>query len=331
MRNAFAQQIETLAAADPRVVLLSGDIGNRMFDRFKQRFPDRFYNCGIAEANMVGVAAGMAMCGLRPVAYTITPFITARCLEQIRVDLCYHEQPVVIAGVGGGLCYASLGATHQSCEDIAMLRTLPNMTVICPGDAFEVHAGLAGALQLNGPSYLRLGKKGEPIVHDAVPTDFQIGRALQVREGDDVCLLSTGNLLPTACDAADLLKQAGIAVQVFSCHTVKPLDVACLAEQFARYALVVSLEEHSLLGGFGSAVAEWRNDVAQPGIGKLLRLGTPDTYPHESRDQNASREVFGLTPEHIASRITAAMQTLPNRPTATNIVIPPRETKERVA
>lgn len=325
MRNAFAQEIESLAAADPRVVLLSGDIGNRMFDRFKQRFPNRFYNCGIAEANMIGVAAGMAMTGLKPVAYTITPFITARCLEQIRVDLCYHEQPVVIAGVGGGLCYASLGATHQSCEDIAMLRTLPNMTVLCPGDAFEVRGGLAGALQLNGPSYLRLGKKGEPLVHDAVPRDFQIGRALQVREGEDVCLLSTGNLLPIACEAASLLNDAGLSAQLFSFHTIKPLDAACLAEQFLKYSLVVTLEEHSLLGGFGSAVAEWRNDCAQPGFGDLLRFGTPDTYPHESRDQNVSREAFGLTAEQIASRITASIQTSPT------IVIPPRESKERVA
>lgn len=333
MRNAFAQEIETLAAADPRVVLLSGDIGNRMFDRFKQRFPNRFYNCGIAEANMIGVAAGLAMSGLRPIAYTIAPFITARCLEQIRVDLCYHEQPVVIAGVGGGLCYASLGATHQSCEDIAMLRTLPNMTVVCPGDAYEVRAGLAGALQLDGPSYLRLGKKGEPLVHDAVPSNFKIGRALQVREGDDVCLLSTGNLLPTVCDAADLLNATGLSTQVFSFHTVKPLDRECLAEQFERYSLVVTLEEHSLLGGFGGAVAEWRNDHAQLGFGELLRLGTPDNYPHESRDQNASREAFGLTPEHIASRITSRIASNIESAAITSppIAIPTPKTKERVA
>src|SRR5262249_3895225 len=126
MRNAFADEITALADADPRIVLLSGDIGNRLFDKFRERFPQRFYNCGVAEANMIGLAAGLALGGLRPVAYTITPFITTRCLEQIRVDICYHDVPVVIVGVGGGLSYASLGPTHHSCEDIALLRSLPN-------------------------------------------------------------------------------------------------------------------------------------------------------------------------------------------------------------
>ncbi len=325
MRNAFAAQIETLAAADPRIVLLSGDIGNRMFDCFKQRFPDRFFNCGIAEANMIGLAAGLAMSGLKPVAYTIVPFITARCLEQIRVDLCYHEQPVVIAGVGGGLCYASLGATHQSCEDLAMLRTLPHMTVVCPGDANEVRAGLAGVLQLNGPSYLRLGKKNEPLVHDGMPTDFHVGRALTVRDGTDVCLLSTGNLLPEVCDAAEQLGAAGIAAKVVSYHTVKPLDVDCLVEAFAAFPLVVTVEEHSLLGGFGSAVAEWRSDHAEAGFGRLLRLGTADDYPHESRDQRAARIAFGLHADGIAASVESAMRATPT------IVLSTSTTQERAA
>ena len=138
MRNAFASEITKLATEDERVVMLSGDIGNRLFDDYKKRVPKRFFNCGVAEANMISVGAGMASCGLRPVAYTITPFITTRVMEQIRVDVCYHNVPVVIVGVGGGLSYASLGATHHSCEDIAFLRVLPNMIVICPADAVEV-------------------------------------------------------------------------------------------------------------------------------------------------------------------------------------------------
>ena len=203
MRSAFAHEITSLAMADDRVVLLSGDIGNRMFDDFKSKFPDRFYNCGIAEQSMISLGAGLAMCGLRPVAYTIAPFVTYRCLEQIRVDLCYHELPMVLVGVGAGLGYAELGATHHSCEDIAMLRALPGMSVICPGDAHEVRAGLRGALQLSGPAYLRIGKKGEPVVHPSVPAGFQIGKALTIREGNDVCLLSTGNTLPLAVEAGE--------------------------------------------------------------------------------------------------------------------------------
>jgi len=207
MRNAFARELTRLAAGDERVVLLMGDIGNRLFDDFKARFPDRFFNCGIAEANMMSAAAGMALCGLRPVVYTIVPFVTARCLEQIRVDVCYHHAPVVIVGVGGGLSYASLGATHQACEDIGLLRVLPGIKIVCPGDATEVRLGLQRALAQDDPVYLRLGKKGEPAVHPDEPA-FEIGRGIVLREGTDVTLLSTGNLLPTAVAAAERL-QAG--------------------------------------------------------------------------------------------------------------------------
>ena len=202
MRNAFVQQLEQLAESDDRIVLLMGDIGNRMFDRFKARHPDRFYNCGVAEANMMSVAAGMALCGLRPIVYTIVPFVTTRCLEQIRVDVCYHQAPVIIVGVGGGLSYAGLGTTHHSCEDIAFLRVLPHMKVVCPGDSFEVRAALAEALGQDSPVYLRLGKKGEPVVHDRLP-DLEIGKGLTLRRGDEIVILSTGNLLPTAVEVSE--------------------------------------------------------------------------------------------------------------------------------
>jgi len=305
VRNAFASQLETLAATDDRIVLLSGDIGNRMFDAFKQKWPDRFYNCGIAEQSMVSMAAGMAMCGLRPFAYTIAPFITARCLEQIRVDLCYHALPVVLVGVGAGLGYAELGATHHSCEDIAMLRSLPGMTVICPGDAFEVRAAMTDVLKLEGPAYLRIGKKGEPVVHAQIPREFEIGRGLVVREGDDVCLLSTGNVLPIVCEAAGLLAQRGVSVRIVSHHTVKPLDVDLLNASFRHFPLVVTIEEHSLIGGFGSAVAEWFVDNS-PRRGQLIRIGTPDAFPHETGDQDHVRAEVGLTPDAISQRVWRA-------------------------
>lgn len=302
MRNAFAQTIEALAAADERVVLLSGDIGNRMFDRFKERFPTRFYNTGIAEQSMISIAAGLAMCGLRPFAYTIAPFITSRCLEQIRVDLCYHELPVVFAGVGAGLGYAELGATHHACEDIAMLRCLPGMTVLCPGDAMEVRAAVPATLSLQGPAYLRLGKKGEPVVHADVPKDFAIGLGLVVCEGEDVCILSTGNVLPIAIDAGKLLAQRGVCTRIVSMHTVKPLDTALLDDAFSRFACVATIEEHSLIGGLGSAIAEWLVD-GPPRRARLVRVGTPDAFPHEAGDQAYARQQIGLTPESIMQRI----------------------------
>jgi transketolase len=303
MRNAFAAELYACAAADPRVVLLSGDIGNRMFDEFKASFPNRFYNCGVAEANMMGVAAGLAMSGLRPAVYTIVPFVTTRCLEQIRVDVCYHHAPVVIAGVGGGLSYAELGATHHSCEDIAFLRMLPGMTVVCPGDAVEVRLALKAALVHDGPVYLRLGKKGEPVVHTS-PPDFAIGRGITVHEGADAAILSTGNMLPVAVQAAEILQKLGISICVVSMHTVKPLDEAMLSKVFAKFPLIATLEEHSIQGGLGGAVAEWLAD--HPAFGRLLRIGAPDEFLHEAGDQSHARRRFGIDAPSVAEKIQAA-------------------------
>lgn len=305
MRNAFANTLTELAAHDDRIVLLSGDIGNRMFDRFKAACPDRFFNCGVAEANMMSMAAGLAMSGLRPVVYTITPFVTTRCLEQIRVDVCYHHVPVLIVGVGGGLSYASLGATHHSCEDIAFLRVLPHMRVVCPGDAWETAAAVKAALSQDEPVYLRLGKKGEPQVHTGEP-DFEIGRAITIRDGSDVVLLSTGNLLPTAVAVAELLNAENISVRVVSFHTVKPLDDGCLIQAFQAARVVATLEEHSILGGFGSAVAEWLAD--QPASrASLVRIGTADAFLHEAGDQAHGRAHFELTAPQIATRIRKSL------------------------
>lgn len=302
MRNAFADELTKLSDTDDRLVMLSGDIGNRLFDKFKTNHEDRFFNCGVAEQNMMGVAAGMAMSGLRPVAYTITPFVTTRCLEQIRTDVCYHEAPVTIVAVGAGLAYAGLGPSHHACEDIAFLRTLPGMTVICPGDAWEVRAALRAALKQDGPVYIRMGKKGEPVVHDGEVTDFEIGRTLPIREGTDVCLLSTGNMLPEVLDAADRLQQEGTSAAVVSFHTVKPLDEEFLTEAFKRYRLVVTIEEHSIVGGFGSAVGEWLIDSGTS-TGKLLRIGTPDRFYKKSGEQEYAREQLGLSSAQISRRV----------------------------
>lgn len=301
MRNAFASEITALAGDDPRVILLSGDIGNRLFDEYKELYPDRFLNVGVAEANMISMAAGMALSGLRPVVYTITPFITTRCLEQIRDDLCYQRANAVLVAVGGGLSYTELGATHHSCEDIGLLRLLPEMTTVCPGDAVEVRLALRAAVARDGPVYIRIGKRGEPVVHSDPPR-FVIGEAIVVREGSDVCLLSTGNLLPTALQAAAELARDSVSARVVSFHTVKPLDQALLADAFTRFSLVVTVEEHSVLGGLGGAVAEWLADQ-EPQEAPLLRVGTPDAFLHESGEQDFARERWGLTPAAIAAAV----------------------------
>jgi transketolase len=306
MRNAFADEITKLAQEDERVVLLAGDIGNKLFDNFKKLCPGRFYNCGVAEANMIGIAAGLAMTGLRPVCYTIAPFLTYRCIEQIRVDLCYHHVPVVLVGTGSGLAYASLGATHHSCEEVGMLRLLPGMNVLAPGDPWEVRSSLRAALQSPNPSYIRIGKKGEPAVHASAPA-LEIGKAITLREGKDVALLSTGALLPEVMALADLLQAQGVQAGVYSMHTVKPLDVDLLGRVFAASRLVATIEEHSILGGLGGSVAEWKSD--HPALpARLLRFGSADEFLHLTAEQEEAREHFGLVAPLMLKRILGALE-----------------------
>ncbi len=304
MRNAFASEITKLAAQDERVVLLSGDIGNRLFDDFKAKQANRFLNCGVAEANMMGMAAGLGLSGFRPVVYTINSFLTTRCFEQIRDDVCYHNVPVVLVGVGAGLGYASLGPTHHSCEDVAILRALPNMTVLCPADPVETRVALRAALQQSGPVFIRLGKKGEEVVHQQEPR-FQIGDALAIDEGKDVCLLSTGVVLPMVRQAAQELKKVGVNAKVFSVPTVKPLNETFLKTLAESFAVVATVEEHSRIGGFGSAVAEWWADN-NPKKARLLRFGTNDMFMHEASTLEYAREKLGLSVEKIVKDMSDA-------------------------
>jgi len=301
MRNAFADEVTALAQSQDNLVLLSGDIGNRLFDKFKDVAGERFINCGVAEANMMSVASGLAMSGLRPIAYTITPFVTTRCLEQIRDDVCYQNVPVIIVGVGSGLGYASLGPTHHSCEDIAFLRALPNMTVTCPGDALEVRAILRRALEHDGPIYLRLGKKNEPVIHNTIP-DLSLGKGLLLRKGDDVSLFSTGTTLPLAAEVTDQLASHGLKVRLVSLHTVKPLDTEMMELAFNETQLVITLEEHSLIGGLGAAFAEW---IADRGSlpARLYRVGTRDEFLEESGGVAFARSHFGITKEDIVTGV----------------------------
>lgn len=305
MRNAFADEVTQLVQNDPRIVLLSGDIGNRLFDRFKENAPDNFYNCGVAEANMMGVAAGLGMNGFRPIVYTITPFLTTRCFEQIRVDVCYHESPVIIVGTGAGLSYAQLGPTHHSLEDIAILRTLPGMSVFCPCDSLELRAGLREALTRPGPTYIRIGKKGEPELHNGIP-DLKIGKAMTMRQGEDVCLISTGNIMKVALDAAEALSEKGVSTRVESFHTVKPLDDEKLTEVADRYKVVGILEEHSKIGGLYSAISEWMSDRAGNNP-RLMSFSLADKFIHRVGTQAQARERAELTPEKVFQTISEAL------------------------
>lgn len=304
MRNAFAEELTELARTNEKVVLLSGDIGNKLFDNFKKIDERRFYNCGVAEANMMGVAAGMALSGLRPVIYTITPFTTTRCFEQIRVDACYHKAPVVIVGTGSGLSYAELGPTHHSLEDLAIMRTLPGMRVLAPCDTAEMRLALRAALSEDGPVYIRIGKKGEPAIH-AQPPDFQIGRSIVVRPGTDVALIVAGTIMAEAIKAADLLGKRGVSAEVVSFHSVKPLDHAYLSQACARFRLLATIEEHGRIGGLGGAVAEWR--APRSTAPAQIFFGTDDEFMHEVGSQEYARAKFGLTASNIADKVLAAL------------------------
>jgi transketolase len=301
MRNAFADEVTKLAQEDPRVVLLVGDIGNRLFDNLRAASPERFLNCGVAEANMIGMAAGMAASGMRPVAYTITPFITTRVFEQIRVDLCYQNVPVVVVGTGSGLSYASLGATHHSLEDIAIFRTLPNMAVLAPCDATEVRLALRAALQRDKPTYIRIGKKGEAAVHTQRP-DFQIGKGIVLRDGHDVALIATGVMVWSAITTAELLAADGVSARVISMHSIKPLDEELVADCLGRFKVVATVEEHGRIGGLGGAVAEFLADQP-PQKARLCRFGTADNFMKTAGETECARELFHLTPEHMAKAV----------------------------
>jgi transketolase len=297
MRNAFADEILKLALADERIVVLSGDIGNRLFDKFKASMPTRFYNCGVAEANMISLAAGLASSGLRPVCYTITPFVTTRCLEQIKLDVCYHNMPVTIVGTGSGLSYAALGSTHHSFEDLAIMRSLPGMNVLAPADAPELRAAMRWAFAQNQPAYLRIGKKGEPVLTEEAA--FTAGRWQCLRSRASVTLLACGTILGEVLAAADLLAKDGIQAAVWNCASVKPLDFDALSHLGS--SPVITIEEHSVLGGFGSAVAEFLSARKNPP--RLIRLGIPDEFLHDCGEQEEARIYCGLDATSLARRI----------------------------
>lgn len=308
MRNAFADEITRIGERDERIVLLSGDIGNKLFDTFKERYPKRFYNCGVAEQNMIGVAAGMAMSGLRPVVYTIAPFTTTRCYEQIRVDLCYHQAPVVVVGTGAGLSYAELGPTHHSLEDLAIMRVLPGMTVLAPCDEHELRGALATALTVSGPSYMRIGKKGEPKVH-AGPLSVATGKVIPLLTGRDVCLVACGTIVPVAIEAARALSAHGISTALVSAPCIKPFDEEFLMQAFGRYRLVVTIEEHSRIGGLGALAAQWRAQHVRDGA-RLESFGADDFFMHEIGSQDYARGLHGLTAANIAQRCTQVINNL---------------------
>ena len=223
MRKAFVKTLIELAEKDERICLLTGDLGFHALEEFKDKFPGRFLNCGIAEQNMAGMAAGLALCGKKPYIYSIVPFVTLRCLEQIRNDICYQNLDVKIIGIGGGFSYGTLGSTHSVMEELAILRTLPNMTVLCPADAFETEELILKSYQTKNPTYIRITKADETSLHSKKP-DLEIGEPYIIKEGSKIAIISAGSQAIFSVQAATELKEKGHDIKVINIHTIKPIE-----------------------------------------------------------------------------------------------------------
>lgn len=301
MRDAFFAELAACAAQDDRIWALTGDLGIGLFDEYERAAPGRYLNVGIAEQNLVGIAAGLAYAGKMPIAYSIAPFLTSRPHDQVRVDVALARANVKLVGVGGGVAYGTLGPTHHAIEDIALMRALPNITVLTPADPAETAAATRAMLRLDGPVYLRLGKNGEPA---ALPAGarFEIGRAVRVREGGDVAILSCGPMLTEALAAAELLAADGIATRIVHLGTIKPLDAASVIRACTGVRVVVTVEEHTVLGGLGSAVAEVLAEAGCPA--PLRRIGMPDTFAHAVGSRDHLIRHYGLDAAAIAAAAT---------------------------
>lgn len=297
MRNAFIETLFAQAERDERIWLLCGDLGYSVLERFAQRYPNRFVNIGVAEQNMIGVAAGLALSGKIVFVYSIANFPVMRPLEQIRLDLCYHNLPVKIVSVGGGLAYGPAGYSHHAVEDLAVMRGLPNMTVLAPGDPVEAKLATEAIVKQLGPCYLRLGKAGEPVVHTEPPV-FEIGKAILCRDGADITLISTGGMLQTVVAAADQLRQTGCAARVLSMHTVQPLDEAAVEAAARETGALITIEEHGP-GGLGSAVGEVLARLGQ--AVKFVPLRLAHTAVSQAGTQETLRAAQGLSVQGIVA------------------------------
>lgn len=300
MRIAFIDTVTKLASADKNVWLVTGDLGFSAFESFRDKFPDQFLNVGVAEQNLISVAAGLAMSGKKVFAYSISTFLSMRPFEQIRNDICYQNLPICLVGGGSAFSYSTFGCTHFALEDLGLMRLLPNMAVTAPGDSWEVKALVAAAYHRRGPTYIRLAKKGEPVVHRP-STKIILGKSVKVAEGKAATLLVCGRQLPNALAAAGQLHQERIDCRVLSFHTIKPLDVAAIVKSGQETSGLVTIEEHFLTGGLGSAVAQV---LAEQRISvPLISLGISDEFPRGVGSQDYFLKRYQLTPDGIVKAV----------------------------
>ena len=300
MRKAFNEELLKAARQDKRIHMILADIGYGEIEPFANEFPERFINCGVAEQNMTGVACGVALAGNIAITYSIANFPTLRCLEQVRNDVCYHNANVKIVIIGGGMAYGPLGVSHHSTEDLAIMRALPNLKVIAPCDIYEARSAVHAMLAYDGPVYYRCGYKGEKNLHTS-PVNFEIGKALKLREGKDAAIIFTGTIGINALHAADELEKQGYSIKLISMHTIKPIDIAAVLDA-AETGCVVTLEEHNICGGMGGAVAEALMDNGAGNI-RFKRMALPDVNVCKIGSEEWLRDQYGLGVADIVSTV----------------------------
>jgi transketolase len=308
MRENCLKQVFELAKTDERVVFVGSDLGVGVLSDFKKEIPSRFFMEGVAEQNLVGLAAGMAMEGRVVYLNTIATFLSRRCYEQVAVDLCLHNVNVRLIANGGGVVYAPLGPTHLAIEDIAIMRALPNMTIVAPADAAEMIRFMKVSVDYPGPIYIRVAKGHDPIVTANVSGPFVIGEAVPMREGEEVLLLTTGIGLQICLAAAEKLAAQGVKAAVLHFPTIKPLDVASLHSFSERATAILTVEEHTIIGGLGSAVAEYLSESDLLQSRRFKRIGIPDVFPSVYGDQNGMLKKYGVSADAVVDHALSLLK-----------------------
>lgn len=301
MRDTFVKTLLEIAKKDKNVYLITGDLGFGVLKPFWEELPNQIINAGIAEQNMTSIAAGLAMQGKIVYTYSIGNFPTLRCIEQIRNDCAYHNANVKVVCVGGGFVYGSLGMSHHATEDIAMMRALPDVTVMAPGDLVEAEYATKAIYEQQGTCYLRLGRGGEKRIHEKLD-NFAIGKAIEIHKGEKVAILSTGAIFDEASEAYDALKTEGICPTVYTFPTIKPIDKECILQCAKTHKTIITVEEHNLSGGFGSAVAEVLAEH-EGAKAKLVRIALDDRYSCIVGSQKYLRKQYGLDAKTIIKKV----------------------------
>lgn len=301
MRDTFVKTLVQLAKEDKNIELITGDLGFGVLKPFWEQCPDQFTNAGIAEQNMTGIAAGMALTGKNVFTYSIGNFPTLRCLEQIRNDCAYHNANVKVVCIGGGFVYGSLGMSHHATEDLSILRALPDVVVMAPADLVEAAECTKALAKYQGTAYLRLGRGGEKRIHEHID-NFQIGKAIKVCDGERVAIFSTGAIFEEVTTTTEFLKKKGIYPMVYTFPTVKPIDKETIENIAKEFELIVTCEEHNMVGGFGSAVAEVMAEMKNKKA-SLLRIGINDEYSITVGNQHFLRSKYKIDAESIVNKI----------------------------